>query len=158
MGPIPNPDRDDMKYTRLDSDGIEKKLHLRNLPKDYLGLEMPDNGCINVPLLLRTLHRLCHEHHVELIDYATVERISPDNLDVDPPANWVVEGMINGPESSHEVVKGFRVRTDKVAITAGAYVNHVLYPSFGFTLDVNIWEMVSGSCTVLCLLNHDLRS
>lgn len=142
MGPIKNLEKYNMKYTKLDRDGIQDTSPFQNLPDNWEGIEMPDNGCINVPLLLRTLHRLCRARGVDLFDYATVKHIDADNSDVFPSANWVVRGTMHGPKGVSASSKDFAFRTDKIAITAGAYVNHVLYPSFGFTLKVNIWEMV----------------
>ncbi|KAI0076902.1 FAD/NAD(P)-binding domain-containing protein [Panus rudis PR-1116 ss-1] len=142
MGPIKNLDKYHMKYTKLDRDGIQKNFPFQNLPDNWEGIDMPDNGCINVPLLLRTLHRLCHALGVVLFDYATVKQIFPDKTKIYPPANWIIEGTMRGPKGASAYAQNFAFRTDKVAITPGAYVNHILYPSFGFTLDVNIWEMV----------------
>ncbi|TBU23610.1 FAD/NAD(P)-binding domain-containing protein [Dichomitus squalens] len=142
MDPIRNLDRHHMAYTILDRDGVEEKLPFQNLPDEWVGIDMPDNGCINVPLMLRTLTRLCREHRVDLFDYATVKRVRADNTKTYPSANWVVEGAMHGPKGASALARAFAFRADKIAITPGAYVNHILYPSFGFTLDVNIWEMV----------------
>ncbi|EIW74475.1 FAD/NAD(P)-binding domain-containing protein [Coniophora puteana RWD-64-598 SS2] len=121
MGPVPNLDKYGLKYTKLGRNDIQENFPFQNLPDKWVGLDMSDNGCINVPLLLRTLHRLCREHGVDLFDYATVKRV-------------------NGASAQGTA---FAFRTDKIALTPGAYVNHILFPSFGFTLDVNIWEMAS---------------
>ncbi|KAJ6577173.1 FAD/NAD(P)-binding domain-containing protein [Mycena capillaripes] len=139
LGPIPNLEKHNMKYTELDRDEIQEMFPFQNLPKNWIGLDMPDNGCINVPLLLRTLHRLCHARGVDLFDYATVSRINVDEMKI---ANWIIEGTMRNPKGVSAHARKFAFRTDKIAITTGAYINHALYPSFGFTLDINIWEMV----------------
>ena len=154
MGPIPNLERHHMAYTKLDRDGIEENFPFQNLPDNWEGIDMPDNGCINVALLLRTLHRLCHERGVDLFDYATVKRVRADDTKMYPPANWVVEGAMHGPKGASALAREFAFRTDKIAITPGAYVNHILFPSFGFTLDVNIWEMVRGICMIAQTRDH----
>ncbi|KAH9927099.1 FAD/NAD(P)-binding domain-containing protein [Epithele typhae] len=142
LGPIPNLEKYNMKYTQLDRDEIQQQYPFQNLPDEWIGIDMPDNGCIDVTLLVRTLYRLCQERAVDLFDYSTVTRIAPDLSKVYPPAKWVIEGtMLNASGASAQGMQ-FSFRSDKIAITPGAYVNHVLYPSFGFSVDVNIWEMV----------------
>jgi hypothetical protein len=37
-------------------------------------------------------------------------------------------------------------RAKKIMVTSGAYVNHILRPSFGIQLRLDIWEMVA-SCS-----------
>ena len=49
---------------------------------------------------------------------------------------------MGGPQGESGLTRKFGFRTDKIALTMGAYANHVLYPSFGFSLNLNIWEMV----------------
>lgn len=134
-----------MKYTKLDRDGVQQTLPFQNLPDNWAGIDMPDNGTINVPLLVRTLHRLCREHSVDLLEYATVERIRPDDTRIFPDAKWFVEGIL-GPKGGSAQGSAFAFRTDKIALTSGAYTNHILFPSFGFTLKLDIWEMVR-SCS-----------
>ncbi|KAI0338507.1 FAD/NAD(P)-binding domain-containing protein [Trametopsis cervina] len=148
LGPIPNLNKYNMAYTRLNRDDIQEQYPFQNLPEGWEGLDMPDNGCINVPLLLRTLHRLCTARGVDLFEYATVGQIAADTSNGYPSANWVVRGEIRDPRGVSAQARKFSFRTDKIAITAGAYVNHVLYPSFGFTLDLSIWEMVYAYYTL----------
>jgi sarcosine oxidase / L-pipecolate oxidase len=143
MDPIKNLEKFGLDYTILDRDGIQAKLPFQNLPDDWLGVDMPDNGTINVPLLLRTLTRLCRSHGVDFLEYATVAKISADHTKMFPPANWRVQGTLRSPAGVSVQGREFGFRTDKIALTPGAYVNHVLFPSFGFTLNVDIWEMVS---------------
>jgi len=130
-----------MKYTELDRNGIQEKYPFQNLPDNWEGVDMPDNnGSINLPLLLRTLYRLCRKHGVELFEYATVKCIEADPSKT---ANWVVKGELRSKDGASSLARDFAYKGNKIAITSGAYVNHVLYPSFGFTLNVSIWEMVS---------------
>lgn len=142
MGPIPNLEKHDMKYTVLDRDGIQATLPFQNLPEEWVGIDMPDNGYINVPLLLRTLHHLCHKHGVDLFDYATVKSIQPDLTKL---TNWVVQGERSSQNGASGLTTTFAYGAKKIAITPGAYVNQILFPSFKFTLNVHIWEMVSYS-------------
>ena len=147
-----------MKYTKLTRSQIEADFPFQNLPDFYEGLDMPDNGCINVSLLLRTLHKLCEQHGVQLIDYATVRQILRDDSGTSPSAKWIVGGEMSGPQGSSILPTPFGFRTDKIALTMGAYTNHVLYPSFGFSLNLSIWEMVRLLTVSVCCLSHELMS
>ncbi|OBZ77641.1 hypothetical protein A0H81_02549 [Grifola frondosa] len=88
---------------------------------------------------MRSLFELCKELGVDLVQYAAVQAIRPDQSDL---SSWFVEGFQSTDKGDTLAPKHFSFKTFKVAITCGAFVNHVLYPSFGFTLDVDIWEMV----------------
>jgi sarcosine oxidase / L-pipecolate oxidase len=140
MGPIPNLEKHGMKYTKLSRDEIQERFPFQNLPDKWVGLDMPDNGCINLPLLLRTLHRLSRAHGVTVLEYATVKAIQADNKKF---TNWILVGEMRDPKGVSAQATEFVVHANKIAITPGAYANHILYPSFGFTLDLTIWEMVS---------------
>lgn len=140
LGPIPNLEKYHLKYTELSRDEIQENFPFQNLPDKWIGIDMPDNGCINVPLLLRTLYRLCEAWNVRLSQYSTVTQIIPSITGL---GDWVVKGTQKNPSGVTE--SEFTYFTDKIIITPGAYVNHVLRPSFGFSLDINIWEMVSLS-------------
>ncbi|OBZ77765.1 hypothetical protein A0H81_02557 [Grifola frondosa] len=138
-GPIPNLKKYGLKYTMLTKDDIETQYPFQNLPDRWEGIDMPDNGTINVSLLMRSLFRLCEKLGVDLVQYAAVQAIRPDQSDL---SSWFVEGLQSTDKGDTLAPKHFSFKTHKVAITCGAFVNHVLYPSFGFTLDVDIWEMV----------------
>jgi sarcosine oxidase/L-pipecolate oxidase len=58
MAPIKNLERLGMPYRLLTPAEIEAEYPLTGLPSTFKGIFAPDNGCINVPLVLRTLHRL----------------------------------------------------------------------------------------------------
>lgn len=138
-GPIPNLERHGMKYTELTHDDIERAHPFKDLPDKWMGLDMPDNGVINVSLLLRKLFDMSKALGADLVQYADVKKISPDPGTKD---KWVVSGLLGSPEGDSIAPKHFEVHATKVAITSGAYVNHVLAPSFPFKFDINIWEMV----------------
>jgi hypothetical protein len=42
----------------LKAEEVMREYPFRDLPADHAGIFAPDNGCINVPLVLRTLFRL----------------------------------------------------------------------------------------------------
>lgn len=140
-GPIPNLKRHGMKYTMLSRDEIEQQYPFRDLPDKWIGIDMPDNGCINLTLLLRKLYELSKGLGVDLVQYADVRNISPDTNTED---KWLVSGQLGSPQGQSIAPEPFRVVATKIAITSGAYVNHVLAPSFGFGFNIDIWEMVNS--------------
>lgn len=113
---------------------IEKRYPFKSLPCDWEGLYAPDNGVINVQLLLRTLLSLAKDYGADAKQNTRVESISPSK---DDNSTWEVR------TTSHDV-ETIVFKTKKIVITSGAYVNHVLKPSFGISLDLDIWEMVSS--------------
>lgn len=114
---------------------IEQRYPFKNLPKEWIGLFAPDNGVINVPLLLRTLSRLAHSYGAEAQQYVKIKNLRPHEK------GWKAIGLKNETEPVEFSGK-------KVVLTCGAYVNHVLEPSFGFKFDLNIWEMVANYFSV----------
>ncbi|KAI9741661.1 MAG: hypothetical protein M1834_000045 [Cirrosporium novae-zelandiae] len=139
MGPVPNLERLKMEYKKLSAEQIEKRYPFKNLPKDWIGLFAPDNGIINVQLLLRTLSRLAKDYGASTQQYVEVKKLVPvSELD---EQIWRVEAVESG---STQVV----YKAKKIVITSGAYVNHVLSPSFNFSLDLDIWEMVASYFSV----------
>lgn len=113
---------------------IETRYPFRDLPCDWEGLYAPDNGVINVQLLLRTLLSLAKDYGAEAKQNTRVESI---NLSQDDNSTWEVHTTRHDTET-------IAFKTKKIVITSGAYVNHVLKPSFGISLDLDIWEMVSS--------------
>jgi len=91
-------------------------------------------------LLMRTLFRFCEQLGVTLLQYADVKHIVPDAH----PELWRVQGLLGSDRGVGCMPEEFSFTARKIAITCGAYVNHVLYPSFAFSLNVEIWEMVYG--------------
>ncbi|RLL97468.1 hypothetical protein CFD26_105573 [Aspergillus turcosus] len=129
MGPKPNLDRLNMRYSELSRDEIEAKYAFRRLPADYIGLYAPDNGIINVPRLLRSLYRLAEERGAKLHQHTSVQKMVPAE------DGWLIQAIRNGSPVQY--------RAKKVIIACGAYTNHILRESFNVQLDLDIWEMVS---------------
>jgi len=133
--PIKNLERLNMKYQELSVDDIETNFPFRNLPSNFQGLWAPDNGCINVPLMLRQLTRLCEEtKNVEIVQFAKVHK-----LDTSSSSDQVTVSATIGERDDCQELKTFVGR--KSIITAGAYTNQILDPSFNLRLDLDIWEM-----------------
>ena len=123
-----------MKYQELSVKQIMEQLPFKDLPDDFKGLWAPDNGCINVPLVLRKLAELClKSKKVDILEYARVTEILSALDDVKLVAEC------KNASSDHSENKIFIA--SKCAITAGAYTNHILQPSFGIKLKLEIWEM-----------------
>lgn len=113
---------------------IEAKYPFKNLPQDWVGLYAPDNGVINVQLLLRTLMSLAKDYGAVAKQHTRVKSITPSESD---KGIWQVRAI------QHETDE-VTYSTKKIIITSGAYANHVLKPSFGISLDLDIWEMVAS--------------
>ena len=139
-GPIKNLKRLHMKYQELTAEEIMQQLPFKDLPSHFEGLWAPDNGCINVDLVVRKLAELSRKNGVTIMEYANVQKINVvDGNDVR------VEMKVCNPQSPADgdgayTLKTFRAR--RCAITTGAYTNHILQPSFGIKLNLDIWEMV----------------
>lgn len=113
---------------------IEKAWPFKNLPSNYEGVFAPDNGIINVPLLLRTLSRLAKDYGAHTRQQIKVEKLTPTEF---------------GGETWDVYTKDAKGKTDtnkgrKIVITVGAYTNHVLQNSFGLKLNLEIWEMTAN--------------
>lgn len=132
MGPKKNLDHFHMTYKELSAKQIEEQYPFKNLESNWEGLFAPDNGVINVQLLLRTLYNLAKDYGAQAKQHTSVKeiRISDEDSSI-----WEVHAMAHDVEVTY--------LTKKVIITGGAYVNHVLKPSFGISLDLDIWEMVA---------------
>ncbi|EHK19952.1 uncharacterized protein TRIVIDRAFT_193320 [Trichoderma virens Gv29-8] len=134
LGPIVHLNRLEMAYNILTAEEIQRRYPFKNLPDKWIGVFAPDNGIINVPLLLRSLLTLAKHYSAQARQHTEVKSIVPDDHD---SSKWKVKAVSHGKD---EVV----FLTKKIVITAGAYVNHILQPSFGITLDLDIWEMVAS--------------
>ncbi|GKU08081.1 sarcosine oxidase [Fusarium langsethiae] len=132
LGPIDNLKKFDMHYKELSAEEIEDQYPFKDLKKDWMGLFAPDNGVINVQLLLRTLYSLARDYGADAKQHTEVNQIRPSGKD---KAIWEVHGTVHG--------KSVTYLTKKIVITSGSYVNHVLKPSFGISLGLEIWEMVA---------------
>ncbi|CAM1507625.1 Fc.00g072660.m01.CDS01 [Cosmosporella sp. VM-42] len=133
LGPIDNLKRLEMTYKELTAKEIEAKYPFKNLNPEWIGLYAPDNGVINVQQLLRSLLSLAKDYGAKAKQHTKVERIVPSK---DDSSIWEVHTL------SHDKTPAVFL-TRKLIITTGAYTNHVLKPSFGMSLDLDIWEMVA---------------
>ncbi len=113
---------------------IEDRYPFKDLPSEWIGLYAPDNGVVDVQLLLRTLLRLAKDYGAEAKQHTHVESIHPSESD---SSIWEVHTIRHDTDT---IV--FEAR--KIVIALGGYVNHVLNPSFGISLDLDIWEMVAS--------------
>lgn len=114
---------------------IQATYPFKNLPPDWMGLYAPDNGIINVQLLLRTVFSLAKDYGAEAKQHTQVNKIVPSE---DDNSIWEVQAIHHG---NPDVNVTFKAK--KVVIASGAYINQVLTPSFGISLDLDIWEMVA---------------
>ena len=125
MAPIKNLKRLGMPYRILTVDEIEAEYPLKDLPRNFEGIFAPDNGCINVPLVLRSLYRLGLAYGATMRSHARVTglELRGDGVSV------AVEG---DPQP---------YTAGKCIVAAGAYSNQVL-AAIGIRLNLSIWEMV----------------
>jgi sarcosine oxidase/L-pipecolate oxidase len=125
MAPIANLKRLGMPYRILTAAEIEAEYPLTNLPSTFQGIYAPDNGCINVPLVLRSLHRLALSYGATMRSNAPVS-----GLQVDEAGVTITVAGDSQPYTA-----------SKCIVAAGAYANQVLQ-SVGVRLNLSIWEMV----------------
>jgi sarcosine oxidase/L-pipecolate oxidase len=126
LAPIPNMDRLGLPYQILKPAQIMQRYPFRDLPANFVGVFAPDNGCINVPLLLRSLYRLAQSYGAKLQAHAEVKDFK------------LGEGGVSVTFDNGEIET---VTASKCIVTPGAYVNDVL-KGIGIQIDLNIWEMV----------------
>jgi sarcosine oxidase / L-pipecolate oxidase len=101
------------------------------LPEKWEGVLAPDNGIIDVQLLVRTLLRLARDYGARAqqnVDLKSMPFGKHQGQEV-----WILKAAKAGSSSVGK----------KIVITPGAYANHILQPSFEFSLDLDIWEMVA---------------
>ncbi|RKL14521.1 hypothetical protein BFJ68_g6484 [Fusarium oxysporum] len=132
LGPKANLDKFGMSYKELTAEQIEEQYPFKNLDRKWIGLFAPDNGVINVQLLLRTLYSLAKDYGAQAKQHTQVKQLRPLESD---KSIWEVHAMVHDKEVKY--------LTKKIIITSGAYVNHVLKPSFSIGLRLDIWEMVA---------------
>jgi sarcosine oxidase / L-pipecolate oxidase len=111
---------------------IEKRYPIKEASQNWEGLYAPDNGVINVQLLLRTSYGLAKGYSAEASQY---RKVQSGEHDADSKA-WLVAAR----DSEGELHK---YQGRKIVITSGGCTNHVLGPNFGLSLDLDIWEMVA---------------
>ncbi|OAA36229.1 amine oxidase (flavin-containing) [Cordyceps fumosorosea ARSEF 2679] len=139
MGPIENLKKLGMPFRRMTKQEMESQYPFKKLPEAWEGIFAPDNGVINVPLLVRTLARLAKDYGAQTQQFTEVQKLVP--VKENGEDTWKVEARVKGDEAV-----SFRAR--KIIIAAGAYTNHVVQPSFKFKLKLNIWEMVASYFSV----------
>ncbi|OJD38024.1 amine oxidase (flavin-containing) [Diplodia corticola] len=135
LGPLPNLKRLKMSYQWLTTREIERRYPLKSLPSDWIGIYAPDNGVINVQLLVRTLLGLAKDYGATAKQHTHVVRIRRPGAH--ESVGWQVETLRHNTDR-------VTYKAKKVIIGAGAYVNHVLELSFNMSLDLDIWEMVAS--------------
>jgi sarcosine oxidase/L-pipecolate oxidase len=126
--PIKNLDRLKMSYRLLSAKQIMQEYPFKNLPSSFRGVFAPDNGCINVPQVLRSLHWLAGGYGARLVPRARVHGLAVRDDSV------TIEGDIGGTTTTS-------VTAHRCILAAGAYTNHIL-ASVGVGILLNIWEMV----------------
>jgi sarcosine oxidase / L-pipecolate oxidase len=126
LAPIPNMKRLGLPYQILTPAQIMQRYPFRDLPANFVGVFAPDNGCINVPLLLRSLYRLAQSYGAKLQAHAEVKDFK------------LGEGGVSVTFDNGEIET---VTASKCIVAPGAYVNDVL-KGIGIQIDLNIWEMV----------------
>jgi sarcosine oxidase/L-pipecolate oxidase len=126
LDPIKNLDRLKMPYRVMSAKEIQAEYPFRGLPQSFQGVYAPDNGCIDVPLVLRSLYRLATDYGATIRPHCRVTelRVEPDRV--------IVATDTEGLRS---------VTASTCILAAGAYTNHVLATT-GLELDLSIWEMV----------------
>ncbi|KAI0380165.1 hypothetical protein F5Y04DRAFT_282295 [Hypomontagnella monticulosa] len=134
LGPIANLERLGMWYKELTREEIQDRYPFKDLPADWIGLYAPDNGVINVQLLLRTLLGLAKDYGAEARQHTDVKCIRPSDSD---SSIWEVHTIRHNKDRCV-----FNAR--KIVIACGSYINHVVEASFGMALDLDIWEMVAS--------------
>ncbi|KAK4640498.1 hypothetical protein QC761_602240 [Podospora bellae-mahoneyi] len=112
IGPVPNLER-----LGINGQGNRRALPFKNLPPEWIGLFAPDNGVINVQLLLRSLLSLAKDYGAEAKQHTTDKTI------------WEVHAI--------------RHDTDP-ALFKAKKILLPLAPTFGISLDLDIWEIVAS--------------
>jgi len=126
MDPIKNLNRLKMPFRTLTAAEIMKEYPMQGLPDNFVGIYAPDNGCINVPLVLRSLYRLALSYGAKLLSQTPVLE-----LKVSEGGVQVIAGL-GEPEM---------FTAKRCIVACGAYTNQVL-ESTNLQLDLQIWEMV----------------
>lgn len=111
-------------YSVLTAREIEKKYPFRNLPSHYVGIYQPDNAVIDVKNAFAAAIEACTRHGVEFRNRSRVTHL---------------ENSANGVDVHLD--SEAPIHADKVILASGAYTNQILLPSFGFELDLTIWDM-----------------
>ena len=75
-----------MQYQELTAEEIMQHFPFKDLPSHFEGLWAPDNGCINVDLVVRKLAELSRKNGVTVMEYANVQKITVNFNCVRTPA------------------------------------------------------------------------
>ncbi|MET7331129.1 FAD-dependent oxidoreductase [Nonomuraea sp. NPDC005650] len=126
LDPIKNLKRLKMEYRVLAAAQIQREYPFMRLPETFVGLYAPDNGCIDVPLVLRTLRRLTVERGGQVRPHARVTALA---------------GRAGGVVVT--IGQDEKVTARKCVVACGAYTNDVL-ASLDLRLRLGIWEMGYG--------------
>ncbi|KAI5460638.1 hypothetical protein BGZ63DRAFT_387558 [Mariannaea sp. PMI_226] len=132
ISPLENLDKLDMKYTKLTAAEIEHDYPFKNLDPQWVGLFAPDNGIINVQLLVRTLYLLAKNLGAQAEQHTQVKKIRPSHNN---NSNWEIDVTTYGRRATYF--------TKKIIITSGAGINSILRPSFGISLDLETRQIVT---------------
>src|SRR5262249_45639966 len=111
IDPIKNLDRLKMSYRQLTAAQIMREYPLRNLPQSFIGIFAPDNGCINVPQVLRSLHSLAAGYGARLVPQVAVRELKVAEAGV----TVFAEGWPSGTVTARRAI-----------LAAGAYTNQIL--------------------------------
>lgn len=128
LDPIKNLDRLKMPYRILTAKEIMAEYPFKDLPGNFEGIYAPDNGCINVPLVLRSLYRLAQAYGAKLVSHAPVVEFDVSEA---------------GVSVTVDVGECETFTASRCVIASGAYTNNILEP-INVQLDLSIWEMVYG--------------
>lgn len=92
---------------------IEQQYPFKNLDPTWIGLYAPDNGVINIQLLLRTLYGLTKDYGAQAKQHTEVKQI---RLPEEGGRIWEVHA------TSQDIPSTYLIK--KVIIASGANVNH----------------------------------
>jgi sarcosine oxidase / L-pipecolate oxidase len=117
----------DKEFRLLDKNEIEREYGFRDLPEHYVGIYQADNAVTDVKMTIQVLAGLCSQNHVQILPRRRVIRI--DSL----------------PGSVAAILSdGSRITARKAILALGPYTNELLRPSFGFELNLHMWDMCSA--------------
>ncbi|KAF4415568.1 sarcosine oxidase [Fusarium acutatum] len=128
LGPKANLDKFGMFYKELTAEQIEEQYPFKNLDPKWIGLFAPDNGVINVQLLLRTLYSLAKDYGAQAKQHTQVRQLRP--LDSDKSI-WEVHATVH----DKEVNIGLRLEIWEMVATyfnTNPGPNGTIFPSMWF--------------------------
>jgi glycine/D-amino acid oxidase-like deaminating enzyme len=117
-------------YTKLDAQQIEAAYHFRNVDSTYRGFFQANGGTINLQAAQLALYSAADSSG--LVDFHEYEQVT-----------GIVSSSAGGITVSTNT--GGYYAADRLAITAGAYVNQVLFNlnKYNYIVPIDIWEMSS---------------